>query len=30
MDAIVTGFPIFLLIFCRITAFFVVAPVFSS
>ncbi|NIK75609.1 flagellar biosynthetic protein FliR [Paenibacillus castaneae] len=30
MDAIVQGFPIFLLIFCRITAFFVVAPVFSS
>ncbi len=24
------GFPIFLLIFCRITAFFVVAPVFST
>ncbi|RIX51812.1 flagellar type III secretion system protein FliR [Paenibacillus nanensis] len=30
MNAIVEGFPIFLLIFCRITAFFVVAPVFSS
>lgn len=30
MNAIVQGFPIFLLIFCRITAFFVVAPVFSS
>lgn len=30
METIVQGFPIFLLIFCRITAFFVVAPVFSS
>ncbi|MDQ6419243.1 flagellar biosynthetic protein FliR [Paenibacillus sp. LHD-117] len=30
MSAIVQGFPIFLLIFCRMTAFFVVAPVFSS
>lgn len=30
MNTIVQGFPIFLLIFCRITAFFVVAPVFSS
>ncbi|MFD0587570.1 flagellar biosynthetic protein FliR [Paenibacillus sp. GCM10027627] len=30
MNAIVQGFPIFLLIFCRITSFFVVAPVFSS
>ncbi|MHA6484385.1 flagellar biosynthetic protein FliR [Paenibacillus sp. strain BS8-2] len=30
MNAIVQGFPIFLLIFCRITAFFVIAPVFSS
>ncbi|MFD0959495.1 flagellar biosynthetic protein FliR [Paenibacillus chungangensis] len=30
MNAIVQGFPIFLLIFCRITAFFVVVPVFSS
>lgn len=30
MNAIVEGFPIFLLIFCRITSFFVVAPVFSS
>lgn len=30
MNAIVQGFPIFLLIFCRITAFFVVAPIFSS
>ncbi|MNZ60848.1 Flagellar biosynthetic protein FliR [compost metagenome] len=29
MNAFVQGFPIFLLIFCRITAFFVVAPVFS-
>ncbi|MFD1952661.1 flagellar biosynthetic protein FliR [Paenibacillus thailandensis] len=29
MEAIVQGFPIFLLIFCRITAFFVVSPVFS-
>ncbi|MUT66368.1 flagellar biosynthetic protein FliR [Paenibacillus sp. NEAU-GSW1] len=29
MDAIVQGFPIFLLIFCRITSFFVVAPLFS-
>ncbi|QAY68331.1 flagellar biosynthetic protein FliR [Paenibacillus protaetiae] len=29
MDAIVQGFPIFLLIFCRITAFFVVAPIFA-
>ena len=30
MNAIVHGFPIFLLIFCRITAFFVVTPIFSS
>lgn len=30
MNAFIQGFPIFLLIFCRITAFFVVAPVFSS
>ncbi|MFC4775380.1 flagellar biosynthetic protein FliR [Paenibacillus sp. GCM10023252] len=30
MDAIVQSFPIFLLIFCRITAFFVVVPVFSA
>ncbi|WP_168122239.1 flagellar biosynthetic protein FliR [Paenibacillus sp. HB172176] len=30
MDAIEQGLPIFLLIFCRITSFFVVAPVFSS
>ncbi|WP_028611023.1 flagellar biosynthetic protein FliR [Paenibacillus harenae] len=30
MNVIVQGFPIFLLIFCRITAFFVVAPIFSS
>ncbi|MGO4543890.1 flagellar biosynthetic protein FliR [Paenibacillus sp. 2TAB23] len=30
MNTIVQGFPVFLLIFCRITAFFVVAPVFSS
>lgn len=30
MNAVIQGFPIFLLIFCRITAFFVVAPVFSS
>src|SRR5690606_7062960 len=27
---ILQGFPVFLLIFCRMTAFFVVAPVFSS
>ncbi|MHA7963045.1 flagellar biosynthetic protein FliR [Paenibacillus sp. CAU 1782] len=30
MSAIAQGAPIFLLIFCRITAFFVVAPIFSS
>jgi flagellar biosynthetic protein FliR len=30
MELFVQGFPIFLLIFCRITSFFVVAPVFSS
>jgi flagellar biosynthetic protein FliR len=30
MDVFLKGFPIFLLIFCRITSFFVVAPVFSS
>lgn len=30
MNTVIQGFPIFLLIFCRITAFFVVAPVFSS
>ena len=30
MSAFLQGFSIFLLIFCRITAFFVVAPVFSS
>lgn len=30
MTAIAQGAPIFLLIFCRITAFFVVAPIFSS
>jgi len=30
MNMIVQGFPIFLLIFCRITAFFVVSPIFSS
>ncbi|GFN31880.1 flagellar biosynthetic protein FliR [Paenibacillus xylaniclasticus] len=29
MELIEQGFPIFLLIFCRMTAFFVVAPVFS-
>ncbi|MFX3632930.1 MAG: flagellar biosynthetic protein FliR [Candidatus Pristimantibacillus sp.] len=29
MDLIVNSFPIFLLIFCRITSFFVVAPLFS-
>ncbi|BCG59672.1 flagellar biosynthetic protein FliR [Paenibacillus sp. URB8-2] len=30
VDSILKGFPVFLLIFCRITAFFVVVPVFSS
>ncbi|MFC4103552.1 flagellar biosynthetic protein FliR [Paenibacillus xanthanilyticus] len=30
MELFLEGFPIFLLIFCRITAFFVVAPVFST
>ncbi|MGN7453809.1 flagellar biosynthetic protein FliR [Paenibacillus pasadenensis] len=30
MDAFIQGFPVFLLIFCRITSFFVVAPVFAS
>ncbi|WP_438350150.1 flagellar biosynthetic protein FliR [Paenibacillus sp. FA6] len=30
MELITQGFPVFLLIFCRITSFFVVAPVFSS
>jgi flagellar biosynthetic protein FliR len=30
MELFAKGFPIFLLIFCRITSFFVVAPVFSS
>ncbi|WP_425415281.1 flagellar biosynthetic protein FliR [Paenibacillus stellifer] len=30
MNSILQGFPVFLLIFCRITAFFVVVPVFSS
>ncbi|SEN32517.1 flagellar biosynthetic protein FliR [Paenibacillus sp. OV219] len=30
MEIFLQGFPIFLLIFCRITAFFVVAPVFST
>ncbi|RAP76246.1 flagellar biosynthetic protein FliR [Paenibacillus montanisoli] len=30
MELFLQGFPIFLLIFCRITAFFVVAPVFST
>ncbi|AZN40867.1 flagellar biosynthetic protein FliR [Paenibacillus albus] len=30
MEMFLQGFPIFLLIFCRITAFFVVAPVFST
>jgi flagellar biosynthetic protein FliR len=29
MELIAQGFPIFLLIFCRMTAFFVVAPIFS-
>ncbi|EFM13072.1 flagellar biosynthetic protein FliR [Paenibacillus curdlanolyticus YK9] len=29
MELIAQGFPIFLLIFCRMTAFFVVAPLFS-
>lgn len=30
MNTIVQAFPIFLLVFCRMTAFFVVVPVFSS
>ncbi len=30
MNTIVQGFPVFLLILCRITAFFVVTPIFSS
>ncbi|REE94431.1 flagellar biosynthetic protein FliR [Paenibacillus taihuensis] len=30
MEMFLQGFPIFLLVFCRITAFFVVAPVFST
>lgn len=30
METILQSLPVFLLIFCRITAFFVVAPVFSS
>lgn len=30
INSILQGFPVFLLIFCRITAFFVVVPVFSS
>ncbi|WP_379126555.1 flagellar biosynthetic protein FliR [Paenibacillus sp. sgz500958] len=30
METILQSFPVFLLIFCRITSFFVVAPVFSS
>lgn len=30
VELVYKGFPIFLLIFCRITAFFVVAPVFST
>lgn len=30
MELIMQSFPVFLLIFCRITSFFVVAPVFSS
>ncbi|AJY76582.1 flagellar biosynthetic protein FliR [Paenibacillus beijingensis] len=30
MELLLNGFPIFLLIFCRITAFFVVAPIFST
>jgi flagellar biosynthetic protein FliR len=30
MELFINGFPIFLLIFCRITAFFVVAPIFAT
>lgn len=30
MELLLHGFPIFLLIFCRITSFFVVAPIFSA
>jgi len=30
MELMLKGFPVFLLIFCRITAFFVVAPIFSA
>ncbi|WP_028561420.1 flagellar biosynthetic protein FliR [Paenibacillus pinihumi] len=30
MEVILQAFPIFLLIFCRITSFFVVAPIFST
>lgn len=30
MEVIMQAFPVFLLIFCRITSFFVVAPVFST
>ncbi|MGU3469618.1 flagellar biosynthetic protein FliR [Paenibacillus sp. D51F] len=30
MEQFLNGFPIFLLIFCRMTSFFVVAPVFSA
>ncbi|MCM3745996.1 flagellar type III secretion system protein FliR [Paenibacillus pasadenensis] len=30
MELFVQGFPVFLLIFCRITSFFVVAPVFAA
>ncbi|AIQ13336.1 flagellar biosynthetic protein FliR [Paenibacillus durus] len=30
IDSILRSFPVFLLIFCRITAFFVIVPVFSS
>lgn len=30
METLLQSFPVFLLVFCRITAFFVVSPVFSS
>jgi len=30
MELMLKGFPVFLLIFCRITSFFVVAPIFSA
>ncbi|WP_043922431.1 flagellar biosynthetic protein FliR [Paenibacillus terrae] len=30
MDMLLQSFPVFLLIFCRITSFFVVAPIFST